>query len=195
MGRLVLADLAVGPLHVDRLELEVTDLGTDPGERGRRAVPAPAHAAARARDQASRRPRSTSASSRCAASSRASASRNVQARLGDGYVSRARARRRWARRGGPLVAHPARAAPARTCARSRATSACTAICRRPGPVLADRVLAALLGATDAAGVAERPHARGLCDVEIDLIGALLWHLMPPAGWRLPAVAEIELVAA
>ena len=63
----------------------------------------------------------------------------------------------------------------------------------PGPVIADRMLAALLGATDAAGVAERPHARGLCDVEIDLIGALLWHLMPPAGWRLPAVTEIELV--
>ena len=35
-------------------------------------------------------------------------------------------------------------------------------------------------------------ARGLCDVEIDLVGALLWHLMPPNGWRLPAVAEIEL---
>ena len=31
VGRLVLADLSVGPLIVDRLELEVTDLGTDPG--------------------------------------------------------------------------------------------------------------------------------------------------------------------
>ena len=62
----------------------------------------------------------------------------------------------------------------------------------PGPVIADRILAALLGATDAPGVVERPHARGLCDVEIDLVGALLWHLMPPAGWRLPAVADIEL---
>ncbi|MEJ7602409.1 MAG: hypothetical protein WKG01_31245 [Kofleriaceae bacterium] len=62
----------------------------------------------------------------------------------------------------------------------------------PGPAIADRILTTLLGATDAPGVAERPHARGLCDVEIDLVGALLWHLMPPSGWRLPAVAAIEL---
>ena len=31
VGRLVLADQDVGPVHVERLELEVTDLGTDPG--------------------------------------------------------------------------------------------------------------------------------------------------------------------
>ena len=63
----------------------------------------------------------------------------------------------------------------------------------PAPVIADRILVALFGATDAAGVVERPHARGLCDVEIDLVGALLWHLLPPAGWRLPSVGDIELV--
>ncbi|HEV7555747.1 MAG TPA: hypothetical protein VGO00_09850, partial [Kofleriaceae bacterium] len=63
----------------------------------------------------------------------------------------------------------------------------------PGPVIADRILAALLGATDASGVVERPHVRGLCDVEIDLVGALLWHLMPPSGWRLPATGDVELV--
>ena len=61
-------------------------------------------------------------------------------------------------------------------------------------MIADRILTALLGATDSAGVVERPHARGLCDVEIDLVGALLWSLMPPAGWRLPAVSEIELLS-
>src|SRR5690606_37662407 len=53
----------------------------------------------------------------------------------------------------------------------------------PGPVIVDRVVVALLGATDAAGVVERPQVRGLCDVEIDLVGALLWHVLPPAGWR------------
>ena len=31
VGRLVLAHQNVGPVHVERLELEVTDLGTDPG--------------------------------------------------------------------------------------------------------------------------------------------------------------------
>src|SRR4051812_17118752 len=63
----------------------------------------------------------------------------------------------------------------------------------PGPVIADRVLVALLAASDAPNVVERPHARGLCDVEIDLVGAVLWHLLPPAGWRLPAVNGVELI--
>ncbi len=63
----------------------------------------------------------------------------------------------------------------------------------PGPVIADRILDAMLCATDAPGVVERPHARGLCDVEIDLVNALLWYLMPPSGWRLPAVSDIELI--
>jgi hypothetical protein len=99
----------------------------------------------------------------------------------------------------------------------------------PGPVIADRIQAALFDATvavepersgrvilgaepersgrvavadperssgpvHAGGAFERPQARGLCDVEIDLVGGVLWHLLPPSGWRLPAVADLELVA-
>ncbi len=63
----------------------------------------------------------------------------------------------------------------------------------PGPVVADRILVALLGATDASGPSDRPHTRGLCDVEIDLVGAILWNLLPSAGWRLPAIGDTQLV--
>src|SRR5581483_1180458 len=31
-----------------------------------------------------------------------------------------------------------------------------------------------------------------CDVEVDLVGTLLWQLLPPSGWRLPAVTDLEL---
>ncbi len=62
----------------------------------------------------------------------------------------------------------------------------------PGPVIADRMLTALLGATETADLTDRPHARSLCDVEIDLIRAALWRIMPPAGWRLPTIADVEL---
>jgi len=43
-------------------------------------------------------------------------------------------------------------------------------------------------------VTERPHTRGLCDVEIDLVGALLWHLNAAERLALPAVQNIELTA-
>lgn len=64
----------------------------------------------------------------------------------------------------------------------------------PGPVIADRILTALLGAAPTAQLADRPHARSLCDVEIDLVSAALWLTMPPAGWRLPAVSDIEIAS-
>lgn len=64
----------------------------------------------------------------------------------------------------------------------------------PGPVIADRMLIALLGAEEASDFADRPRRRSLCDVEVDAIGAALWHVMPPAGWRLPAVTDVEILS-
>ena len=63
----------------------------------------------------------------------------------------------------------------------------------PASLIADRILGTLFATSDVPNLVERPHARGLCDVEIDVVGALLWQLMPPSGWRLPSVANIELV--
>ena len=192
VGRLVLANLAIGALHLDRLELEVTDLGTDPGnaaaERFQRrrtrlrtlAIKLAPGALAERVDHVRRQLAGLGMT-------------NVQARLGDGYLSlRARAADGLAAADLSLRVHLVQAG-----THLRALGSNIRVhghLPTPGPVLADRLLATLLGATETAGIAERPHARGLCDVEIDLIGALLWHLMPPAGWRLPAVAEIELAS-
>jgi Tfp pilus assembly protein PilF len=63
----------------------------------------------------------------------------------------------------------------------------------PGPVLAHRIVEALVAAT-APGTEPAVTARGLCDFEFDALGAFLWRLLPPAGWRLPAVTGIELCA-
>ena len=191
VGRLALADLTVGPVHVLRLELEVTDLGTDPG------------AAAAERFQR-RRTRLRALDVRIPASAldhRLAETRQqlaglgitqVHARLNDGYVSvRARAADGLAAADISLRIHLVHAG-----THLRAVASHIRVhghLPTPGPVLADRVLGALLGATDATGVVERPYVRGLCDVETDLIGALLWHVLPPAGWRLPAVSEIDLI--
>jgi Tfp pilus assembly protein PilF len=190
VGQLVLVDQALGDLVVSRLELEVTDLGTDPGpsaaerfQRRRtrlRAIAMRASAAAlEARVEAARRHLAGLGVT------------NIQARLGDGYVSvRARAT------DGLATADVSfRVVLVHAGTHLRALASHIRVhghLPTAGPVLADRVLGALLGASDAPGVVERPHARGLCDVELDVVGALLWQLMPPAGWRLPAVAEIEL---
>lgn len=190
VGRLVLADQTVGPLTLERLELEVTDLGTDPG-----------NAAAERFQRRRTRLRSLSVKVAPAAlDERVEQVRrqlaglgitNLHARLADGYVSlRARAADGLAAADLSLRIHVVHAG-----THLRALASHIRVhghLPTPGPVLADRMLATLLGATDAAGITERPHARGLCDVEIDLIGALLWNLMPPAGWRLPAVTDIEL---
>ncbi|HEY3806922.1 MAG TPA: tetratricopeptide repeat protein [Kofleriaceae bacterium] len=191
-ARLELADVPAGPLVVERLELEVAELGTDPGsghaERYQRRR-------TRLRSLAVRVPAAT-LDDRVAQSRRHLAGlgiTNVGARLADGYVS-VRAR---AADGLATADVTFRIQVANTGTHLRALASHVRVhghLPSPGPVIADRILTALLGATDAAGVIERPHARGLCDVEIDLIGALLWSLLPPAGWRLPAVAEVELTA-
>lgn len=191
VGRLALADLIVGPVHVERLELEVTDLGTDPGaaaaERFQRRrtrlrllhVRIPARALEDRLEEV--RPQLAGLGIT-----------QVQARFGDGYISmRARAADGLAAADISVRVHLVHAG---THLRALATHIRVhGHLPTPGPVLADRLLATLLGAADASGVVERPYVRGLCDVETDLIGALLWHILPPAGWRLPAVSEIDLV--
>jgi tetratricopeptide (TPR) repeat protein len=191
VGRLALSDMAVGPVRIERLELEVSDLGTDPG------------AAAAERFQR-RRTRLRTMTVRIPARAldvRIEEVRpqlgglgitNVAARLSDGYVSvRARAADGLAAADITMRIHLVHAG---THLRALATHVRVhGHLPTPGPVIADRVVSAILGAADASGVVERPNVRGLCDVETDLVGALLWHLMPPAGWRLPAVSEIDLV--
>jgi tetratricopeptide (TPR) repeat protein len=191
VGRLALSDLSVGPVRIERLELEVAELGTDPG------------AAAAERFQ---RRRTRLRKLECRIPARALDVRveevrhqlagvgitNVAARLTDGYISvRARAADGLAAADITMRIHLVHAG---THLRALATHVRVhGHLPTPGPVIADRVVTAILGAADASGVVERPNVRGLCDVETDLIGALLWHLMPPAGWRLPAVSEIDLV--
>ncbi|MCB9574757.1 MAG: hypothetical protein H6709_21990, partial [Kofleriaceae bacterium] len=64
-----------------------------------------------------------------------------------------------------------------------------------GPVLAHRILATLLGASDEPSGAEVPRIRGLADVELQPLPALLWRLLPTRGWRLPSTSGVELVTA
>jgi len=191
VGRLALESMSVGPLIVDRLELEVTDLGTDPG-------------AAVAERYQRRRTRLRSISMRITASrldERLEQVRRhlaglgitqISARLHDGFISiRARAADGLAAADLSFRIHFVSAG-----THLRALASTVRVhghLPSPGPVIADRILVALFGATDAPNVVERPHARGLCDVEIDLVGALLWHMLPPSGWRLPAVGDVELV--
>ncbi len=190
-GRLALADLVVGPVVVDRLELEVADLGTDPGggvaERFQRRRTRLRSLAVRITPAA--------LEERAAGIKRHLAGLGVtqlSTRLSDGFVSlRARAT------DGLAAADLSfRIQLVNTGAQLRALASSVRVhgaLPTPGPVIADRILVALLGATDVPGVVDRPHARGLCDIEIDLIGGLLWQLMPPSGWRLPAISELELV--
>ncbi|HEY0480211.1 MAG TPA: tetratricopeptide repeat protein, partial [Kofleriaceae bacterium] len=193
VGRLTLADLAVGPVAIDKLELEVSDLGTDPGaapaERFQRrrtilrglavriAQPALDERIAQIRKQLG-----------------AVGITQVSARLADGYVS-VRARVADGLAAADLSFH-VELVSAGTQLRALASAIRVhGHLPTPGPVIADRLLVALTaadGAGDAARSAERPYSRGLCDVELDLIAALLWQVLPPSGWRLPAVSEIEL---
>jgi hypothetical protein len=191
IGRLVLADLTVPPLYVERLELEVADLGTDPGataaerfqRRRTRLRALTARVSSHAIDQRVESVRKTLAGLGIT---------QLMARLNDGYVSfRARAADGLAAADLSFRVHLVTSG-----TQLRALASHVRVhghLPTPGPIVADRILTALLGASDAVGVVERPHVRGLCDVEIDLVGGLLWHLMPPAGWRLPAVAEIDLI--
>ena len=192
VGRLALVDVHAGPLHIERLELDVTDLGTNPGN---------AQAERYQRRRTRLRTLVVRASVAALASGVEAARRhltglgitNVSAKLCDGFVA-VRAR---AADGLAAADLTFRIQVANTGTQLRALASHVRVhghLPTPGPAIADRILTALLDATDVAGVLERPHVRGLCDVEIDLVGALLWHLMPPAGWRLPSVSEIELAS-
>jgi tetratricopeptide (TPR) repeat protein len=191
VGRLTLTDLTVGGLAIDRLELEVSDLGTDPGASN---VDRYQRRRTRLRSLAVRAPSQT-VEDRVVAVRRHLASLGITqlaARLGDGFIS-VRARATDGLAAADLSFH-VQLVNAGTHVRALASAIRVhGHLPTPGPVIADRILSALLGASDAPNVIERPHTRGLCDVEIDLVNAVLWHLMPPSGWRLPAVGDIELV--
>jgi tetratricopeptide (TPR) repeat protein len=186
----VLNDLAVGLVGVDRLELEVSELGTDPGiaaaERFQRRRTRLRGLAVRIAQPA--------LDERVAQIKKQLAGLGVtqlSARLNDGYVSvRGRAADGLAVADLSFQIHLMSSG-----VQLRALASAVRVhghLPTPGPVIADRVLVALLGAGETTGTAERPHTRGLCDVEVDLVAALLWYVLPPNGWRLPAVTEIEL---
>jgi Tfp pilus assembly protein PilF len=192
VGRLALEKLPVGSLIIDRLELDIAELGTDPGtqvpERYQRKR-------TRLRSMAIRL--SAQALDERVAACRKHLSglgiTQLSAKMNDGFVSvRARAADGLAAADVSFRVHIASAG-----THLRALASTVRVhghLPTPGPIIVDRILAALLGATDAAGVVERPHVRGLCDVEIDVVGALLWQVLPPAGWRLPSVGDVELVS-
>jgi tetratricopeptide (TPR) repeat protein len=189
----VLTNLAVGLITVDKLELEVaelSELGTDPGGAGAERFQ---RRRTRLRDLAVRI--APAALDRRVAQVRTQLAglgvTQLSARLDDGYVA-VRARAADGLAAADLSFHILFVASG---AQLRALASAVRVhghLPTPGPVIADRLLVALLGAGEAAGVVERPYARGLCDVEVDLVGALLWQVLPPNGWRLPAISEIEL---
>jgi Tfp pilus assembly protein PilF len=190
VGRLTLTDLAVGLVTIDRLDLEVTDLGTDPG------------AAAAERFQRRRtqlrglavRLAQPALDERVAQVKKQLAGTGItqlSARLTDGYIS-VRARAADGLAAADLSFHIDLVSAGAQLRALASTIRVHGHLPTPGPVIADRLLAALTGASDAARSSERPCLRGLCDVELDLVGALLWHVLPPSGWRLPAVSSIEL---
>jgi Tfp pilus assembly protein PilF len=59
----------------------------------------------------------------------------------------------------------------------------------PAPALAHALL------VDTAAQLGRHHVRGLCDVELQALDALLWGALPAHGWRLPDVRDVIAVAA
>lgn len=65
----------------------------------------------------------------------------------------------------------------------------------PAPVLAHRLLVALTGAAHEPEFPGAPVVRGLGLVELDSLAALLWHMFPPRGWRLPDPRSVSLIAA
>jgi tetratricopeptide (TPR) repeat protein len=192
-GRLLLSALPVGPyLDVERLELDVADVSVeDPDD-------APAERFQRRRCQLSRltvRLGQDALGNRVEATRRQLAAlgiSQVHARLGDGFVS---VRARIA--DGLAVAEVSfRVFVAHFGTVLRVLAGAVRVHGQlpiPGPLIADRVMSALLmvGEGDAASD-RRPITRGLCDVEVDLVGGLLWHLLPPRGWRLPRTSGVEL---
>ncbi|MDX2092524.1 MAG: tetratricopeptide repeat protein, partial [Kofleriaceae bacterium] len=195
VSRLSLSPKDLGPLQIERLELEVADPTT--------AITASQAAPIAERYQRRRtrlrslalRISSLHLEARVAQVTRQLAGLGItqlSARLNDGFISvRARAADGLAAADLSFRVHFATAG-----SHLRALGSTVRVhghLPTPGPVIADRILGALFSASDVPNLVERPHARGLCDVEIDVVGALLWQLLPPAGWRLPSVAAIELV--
>ncbi len=190
IGRLTLGELAVGLVTVDKLELEVSELGTDPG-----AAPAERFQRRRTRLRAlAARLVQPALDERVAQVKKQLAGTGItqlSARLGDGYVS-VRARAADGLAAADLSFHVELVGSGAQLRALASTIRVHGHVPTPGPVIADRLLVALTGAGDAQRTAERPSTRGLCDVEFDLVGALLWQVLPPSGWRLPAVSDIEL---
>ncbi|HET9624677.1 MAG TPA: hypothetical protein VFP84_25090, partial [Kofleriaceae bacterium] len=194
VGRLVLHDLPLGLVAIDRLELEVSELGTDPG-----ATSAERFQRRRTRLRGlALRITQAELDDRVAQVRKPLAALGVTqlaARLDDGFVA-VRARAADGLAAADLTFHvyvlgagvPLRAIASAIRVHGHLPT--------PGPVIADRLLGALFGASDGDAEREpidnRPRARGLCDVEVDLVGTLLWQLLPPSGWRLPAVSNLEL---
>lgn len=190
-GRLTLSGYIVGPLHIERLELDVATPVVAPND----STPQ------RYQNQRTRlrslavRVSAAALGERVAATAADLAAHGITAvcaRMVNGFVSvRGRAA------DGPATADVTfRIDFATTGTHLRALASDIRVhgyLATPGPAIADRILTALLGASEAVDLADKPHARSLCDVEIDLISAALWRVMPPAGWRLPAVADLEIL--
>jgi hypothetical protein len=64
----------------------------------------------------------------------------------------------------------------------------------PAPLVAHRIVVALAGALDG-GRGDIATIRGLGQIEIEPLDAILWHLMPRAGWRMPDCRGIRIGAA
>ncbi len=186
----MLTDLTVGLITVDKLELEITDLGTDPGiavaERFQRRRTRLRSLAVRITAPAIE-DRVTQVKKHLAGLGIS----QLSARLNDGYLSM-RARAADGLAAADLSCHFHLVSSGTQLRALASTVRVHGHLPTPGPVIADRLLGVFLAASEIAGTAERPYARGLCDVEVDLVGALLWQVLPPSGWRLPAVSEIEL---
>ncbi len=200
-GRLVLADQAVlGWLHVDRLELEIPDAG----DFDAAALP---ERFQRRRTQlliASLRVDARAIDARLVAAAPALAAQGVTAvvvRMLDGHAAiTARVADGLAAADVSFRIHlaPSGLGVRVLCGEVRVHGHLPT----PAPVLAHRILVTLLGAVEAVpgaasdgARAEQPRVRGLCDVELDPLPALLWRLLPSRGWRLPATTGIELIAA
>ncbi|MBL8620601.1 MAG: hypothetical protein JNK64_04830, partial [Myxococcales bacterium] len=61
----------------------------------------------------------------------------------------------------------------------------------PAPLVVQRLIDAVLG--DDRGDADPIRRAGLCEWVIDVAGLATWRLLPPAGWRLPALDQVRVV--
>ncbi len=68
----------------------------------------------------------------------------------------------------------------------------------PAPLVVQRLIDAVLGdlgdaPRDGRGDPEPIARAGLCEWVIDVAGLATWRLLPPAGWRLPALDQVRVV--